>query len=201
MVFLHDLTMPEILRRILAALVYAGLQGVILAGLLRAMGERRPAEEGYLSGNPFRHVLLSGIFLGIAFRMSWIAPLPLSKGTVGLQRFRPLAAVLLGFAILLALVPLLDLLRAPLHQVLPRMTGYMTLATIDTLQFMLAGSVMLGMLPLPGLLLGTAIPPIFPRVEKRYRKLRWIGMAAAAILIVLGWFPDPEPLVKALRLV
>ncbi|AGT11206.1 hypothetical protein [Paracoccus aminophilus] len=200
MVFLYDLTMPDILQRIAAALIYAGLQGFLLALLLHLLGDARATESGRLSLNPFNHVLVSGVFLNIAFRMSWIAPLPFSPAK-GLARFRPLIAVLASFALLLALVPLLDLARAPLHQYLSRGAGYMVLATIDSLQITLVGSVALGLLPLPGLLLGTALPVIFPRLAKRYRKLAGVGMALAAILLILGWFPDVMPLVRALRLV
>lgn len=201
MVFLYNLTMPEILLRILAVLIYAGLQGGLLAAILTALGDRRPRDEDRLSFNPFRHVLLSGIFLGIAFRMSWIEPMPVGPAHSWGQRLRPAVAVLLSFAVLLALVPVLDLTRAPLHQVLPRTAGYMTLASIDTLQNVLVGSVALGLLPLPGLMMGTAVPPIFPRLAKKYRKLAGIGMAVAAILVILGWFPDVTPWVKELRLV
>ncbi len=204
MVFLYDLTMPEILRRIAAALIYAGLQGGILGLLLRVMGDRRAHDEGRAGFSPFSHLLLSGVFLSIAFRMSWIEPLRFAKPAPSVRtraRLRPLVAVLASFAILLALVPLLDLVRAPLHQALPRTAGYMVLATIETLQFTLVGSVALGMLPLPGLLLGTTLPAIRPALDKRYRKLAGIGMALAAVIVVLGWFPDVSPLVRALKLV
>ena len=201
MAFLDDLTLSEILRRILAVLIYSGLQGGILAVLLMLMGDPRPREQGRLSFNPFRHVLLSGIFLGIAFRMSWIEPFAFAPARNRAARWRPLVAVLLSFALLLACVPLLDLARVPLHAALPRTIGYFTLASIETLQITLVGSVALGFLPLPGVLIGTTLPSLFPVLAKRYRKLAPIGMAAAAILIILGWFPDVMSLVKALRLV
>lgn len=201
MVFLYDLTMPEILRRIAAALIHAGLQGGILVLVLRLLGDRRSTDEGRASFSPFRHILLSGVFLSIAFRMNWIEPVRFAKAASWRERLRPLVAVLVSFALLLALIPLLDLARAPLHQALPRTAGYMVLATIETLQYTLAGSVALGLLPLPGLLLGTTLPAIWPALDKRYRKLAGIGMALAAVLVILGWFPDVGPLVRALKLV
>ena len=201
MVFLFDLTMPEILRRIIAALLYAGLQGGLLALLLSLTGDRRPRDEGQLTLNPFRHVLLSGIFMAIAFRTSWIAPIAISQAQNRRQRLRPLAAVLSSFAVLLALVPLLDMARPWLHAVLPMGAGYLVLATIETLQFMLVGAVCIGLLPLPGMLLGNALPPVFPAIAKPYRKWQGLGLAAVAIIMVLGWFPDISPLVRALRIV
>ncbi|WP_028032531.1 hypothetical protein [Chelativorans sp. J32] len=201
MTFLYDLTMPEILRRILAALIHAGLQGGLLALLLRIAGDRRAAENGRMTFNPFNHVLLSGIFLTVAFRMNWLEPLPFAPGRRWAERLRPLAALLVSFAVLLALVPLLDLARAPLHEILPRTAGYAVLSTIDTLQIVLVGSVCLGLLPLPGMLLGSALPPMFPVIEKRYRKAAGIGRALVAMLLIIGWFPNVAPLVALLRVV
>lgn len=201
MVFLYDLTLPEIIRRIVAAVLYAGLQGGLLAAILTLAGDDRSRRQGRLSVNPFRHLLVSGLFLAVAFRASWIDPLVFAPGRSLPGRLRPLLAVLASLALLLALIPLLDLARAPLHQLLPRFGGYAVLATIDTLQVVLAGSVALALLPFPGLLLGTTLPILFPQLARRYRKLSGIGTAAAAILLILGWFPDVTPLVKALRIV
>jgi len=201
MVFLYDLTMPEILRRVLAALIYAGLQGGLLALFLRLSGDRRASENGRMTFNPFNHVLLSGIFLTVAFRMNWIETLPIAPVKLKTERLRPLLALLASFAILLALVPLLDLARAPLHEMLPRTAGYAVLSTIDTLQIVLVGSVCLALLPLPGMLFGWALPPIFPGLERPYRKLSGISRALVAMLLILGWFPNVLPLVELLRLV
>lgn len=196
MVFLYDLTMPEILRRIAAALIHAGLHGGMLATILWLMRDATARHEGLMTLNPFRHLRLSGVFLTIAFRINWITP-PIYSAL----RWRPLLAVLISLAMLLALVPLLDMARAPLHQILPRGVGYMVLATIDTLQFVLVGSVAMALLPLPGLLVGSTLPCIFPGLRRPWRKWQGIGLAIAAIIVILGWFPDIAPVVAALRLV
>lgn len=196
MVFLYDLTMPEILRRIVAALIHAGLHGGMLAAILWMLGDRTARHEGRMTLNPFRHLRLSGVFLTVAFRINWIVPPPF-----GASRWRPLLAVLISLALLLALVPLLDLARAPLHQMLPRGAGYLVLATLDTLQVVLVGSVAMALLPLPGLLLGSTLPALCPGLTRRWRRWQGIGLALAAILLILGWFPDLSPIVSALRLV
>ncbi|AXC50603.1 hypothetical protein DRW48_13725 [Paracoccus suum] len=201
MVFLYDLTMSQIILRIVAALFYACLQGFLLAAILTLTGDPRPRQQGWLTLNPFRHLLVSGVFLTIAFQASWVQPPPYSPARTWFGRLRPLATILVSFALLLALVPLLDLARAPLHQMLPRTGGYAVLASIDTLQRVIIGAIAIGVLPFPGLLAGWALLAIFPRLAKRWRKLSGIGMAAAAILLVLGWFPDIKPLLAALRLV
>lgn len=201
MVFLYDLTMPEILRRIVAALIHAGLQGGLLALLLTLMGDPAPCRAGDLTANPFRHLRLSGVLLCLGFRLGWIRAPGFAAAPAGWWRWRASIAVLLSLGLLLALVPVLDLARAPLHRALPMAAGYRVLASIDTLQAVLVGSVLLALLPLPGLLLGETLPVLFPGLARRWRRWQGLGLAAAAVLVVLGWFPDPGPLLAALRLV
>lgn len=198
MVFLHNLTMAEILSRIVAAFLFSGLAAGLTAGFLTLLREPAARHAGRLTASPFRHVSLSGIFLAIAFRTSWFMPLPLNAGT---RRVGPVLAVIGAMAVMLALIPVLDLLRSPLHAALPRSLGYMVLAGIDTLQIVTVNSVVLGLLPLPGLWLGTMLPALLPGLEKRWRKGTGIGLSIAAVLIILGWFPDLRPLLNALRLV
>lgn len=190
--------MAEILSRIVAAFLFSGLAAGLTAGFLTLLKEPAARHAGRLTASPFRHVSLSGIFLAIAFRTSCFMPLPLSAGT---RRFGPVLAVIGAMTVMLALVPVLDLLRSPLHAVLPRSLGYMVLAGIDTLQIVTVNSVVLGLLPLPGLWLGTMLPALLPRLEKRWRKGTGIGLSLAAVLLILGWFPDLRPLLNALRLV
>lgn len=199
MVFLHNLTMAEILCRIVAALLFSGLCGGILVSVLRMMGDRHAVHEGRWSFNPFTHVALSGVFLAIAFRAAWMAPLPARRG--GERSLKPLLAVLITLGALCALVPLLDLARPVVHAALPRSLGYMVLAEIEVLQRVLAGSVMIGLLPVPGMLMGQALTSAFPQLEKRYRRWQGFGMAGIAILFILDWMPETAPLLALLRLV
>lgn len=196
MVFLYDLTMPEILRRILAALIHAGLHGGVLATILWVLGDPVARREGWLTLNPFRHLRLSGVFLTIASQMNWITPPPFPP-----SRWRPVVAVVISLAVMVALVPLLDLARAPLHQALPRGLGYMVLATIGTLQNVLVGSAAIALLPLPGLLVGSTLPSVFPALTRRWRSWQGIGLALAAMIVILDWFPNLAPVVALLRVV
>lgn len=191
--------MAEILCRIVAALLFFGVTGGLFAMLLTLMGERRPAQEGRLSFNPFTHVALSAVFLAIAFRAAWILPMTIRKDAG--RSLKPMLAAALTLAALCALVPLLDLARPAILAALPRTLGYMALAEVDVLQRVLVGSAMIGVLPVPGMLMGQALPSALPGLEKRYRRWQGFGMSAVAILFILGWVPDPAPLLDLLRLV
>lgn len=199
MVFLHDLTMAEILSRIIAAFLFFGIGGGLFSGLLTLMGEPHAKHEGRLSFNPFTHVALSGVFMAIAFRAAWIAPMPIRRG--GPLSLKPMSAAGITLLALCALVPLFDLARPLLLASLPRSLGYMALSEVDVLQNVLVGSVMIGVLPVQGMLMEQALPAVLPALETRYRRWQGFGLSAIAILFILGWMPDPKPLLDLLRLV
>ena len=190
--------MGQILSRIVAAILLSGLVGGLLTALLTAFGDRQAKYEGRLTANPFAHVTLSGIFLAIAFQATWFLRVPV---TFKERSLKPLAAVLVVLSIMLALVPVLDLFRPYLHAGLPRTLGYMALNEIDELQVMLVNSATIGILPIPGMLMGMAMPAILPSLEKRYRKWVGFGFSGVAVIMILGWFPNLKPLVEALRLI
>lgn len=190
--------MAEILSRIFAALIFAGAAGGLTAALLTLFGDKTARYDKRLSASPFNHLALSGIFLAIAFQASWFRALPIARDK---RSFGPLLAVALAMALILAMVPVLDMIRSPLHAILPRTIGYFTLASIDNLQKIMVNSVMLGLLPLPGLWLGTVLPAVVPSLEKRWRKGMGWGLSLTAILMILGWMPSTGPLLGWLKLV
>ena len=152
MSLLQDLTVQQIVTRIFAMLIYAAVQGALLAWLARGLGDVRPAREGRLTLNPFLQASAWGVAMGVLFRMGWIAPLRLSPAQGFGERVRILLIVAAGLGAMLALVPLLDLLRAPLQQMLPRTAGYYVLYALQMVQEVTFGSVALNLLPVPGLI-------------------------------------------------
>lgn len=194
---LHHLTMAEIFSRICAALLFVGLAGGLTAAFMTLLGDKSARYEKRLSFSPFNHVTVAGIFLAIGFQALWFRPLPFERQK---RSFAPIAAVFLAMASILALIPLLDLIRSPLHAVLARNPGHFALACIENLQKISVNSVILGLIPLPGLWLGTFLPAALPRLEKRWRKGAGWGMSLAAILLILGWFPQTDALLKLFKL-
>lgn len=201
MSLLQDLTVQQIVTRILAMLIYAAVQGALLAGLARAMGDLRPVREGRLTLNPFLQASAWGVAMGVLFRMGWIAPLRLSPAGGWAERGRLVAVLVLGLGGMLALVPLIDLIRGPLQQVLPRTAGYYVLYALQMVQEVTFGSVALNLLPVPGLIAGNLWRAIWPGGERLLQRLEPLGLVVVGAALILGWVPLPFGWLDRLHLV
>ncbi|MET3924518.1 hypothetical protein [Devosia sp. 2618] len=186
---LRELSMGEIVSRIAAVLIYAGLQGFVLAGLARLLGDRRPNYDGRLTPNPFIHLSVWGAMMAALFSMSWIRTIWYDGKTNRLGRWGIVVVVLVGLAAMVALVPLLDLVR-PLALMLPRTGGYAVLYVIGQLQVIALASALLNLLPIPGLVGGGVLQAIWPEQERRLRRMEPFGLALIIVAIVAGWLPN-----------
>lgn len=196
--FLRELSMGEITSRLAAVLIFAALQGVLIAGLARMFGDRRPAHDGRLTINPFNHVSVWGALIAALFGMSWIRSIWFDVGANRLGRLGAGLVPVLGLAAMLAILPLSDLLR-PLFLMLPRTGGYATLYVLDQFQKLTLASVMLNVLPLPGLVAGGVWQAIWPGEERRLWRLEPFCLALVIVAIVAGWLPNLATLVPAFR--
>ena len=186
---LRELSMGEIVSRLVAALLYAGIQGLLLAGFARLLGDRRPAHEGRLTPNPFVHLSVWGAMMAALFGMSWIRTVWFDAKTNRLGRWGIVLVVFLGLAGMVALVPALDLLRRA-ALLLPRTGGYAVLYVLGQLQSVAIASTVLNLLPVPGLIGGGVLQAIWPRSERRLRRLEPFGLALVIVAIVAGWMPN-----------
>lgn len=187
---LRELSMGEIVSRLAAVLLYAGIQGFVLAGVARLLGDQRPAHDGRLTPNPFVHLSVWGAMMAALFGMSWIRNIWYDGKGNQLGRWGVVLVVVLGLVAMVALVPLLDLLR-PLLLLLPRTGGYAALYVLDQLQLLVLASAVLGLLPVPGLIGGGVLQAIWPHAERRLRQLEPFGLASVIVAIVAGWLPNP----------
>jgi uncharacterized membrane protein len=187
--FLRELSIAEIVSRLAAALLYAAIQGLLLAGLARLMGDRKPQYEGRLTLNPFAHVAAWGMLLAALFAMSWIRPMRFDSKA---NRFGGLGIVLVvvfGLAGMLLLVPVLDLLR-PFVLYLPRTGSYAVLIVFEALQKIIVGSVILNLLPVPGLIAGSLLWALWPAQDRRLRRWEPIALALVGGSVVAGLLPN-----------
>lgn len=201
MEILGDLTVQQIVTRIFAMLVYAGLQGALLAGIALAFGDPRPQREGRLTLNPFVQGSAWGVAMAVLFRMGWINPIRLSPGSTAAGRLRIVAVVTLALGLMLAVIPLLDLIRAPLQALLPRTAGYYVLYGVQMVQELTFGSVALNLLPVPGLIAGNLWRALLPSSEARLNWLEPAGLALTGAALILGWVPAPFDWLGGLKLI
>jgi len=187
---LRELSMGEIVSRLAAALLYAGIQGLLLAGLARLFGDQRPAYDGRLTANPLVHLSVWGAMMAALFGMGWNRAIWFDGKTNRLGRWGIVLVMVLALAGMAAVVPLLDLLRGP-ALLLPRTGGYAVLYVLGQLQAVAIASTALNLLPIPGLIGGTLWQAVVPNSERRLRRLEPFGLALVIAAIVAGWLPNP----------
>lgn len=197
MQILGELSLGGIVSRLAAVLLYAGLQGALLALLARLLGDRRPQHEGRLTFNPLVHVSAWGAAMAALFGVSWVRSLWYNPETNRWGRPGIVVVVLLGVALTIGALPLVDgLRRAAL--LLPSTGAMATLVVLEQLQSLILTSALLNCLPLPGLVAGGLLQAIWPDRERRLRRIEPIAMALVIAAIVAFGFPDPETILPFL---
>lgn len=182
--------MGEIVSRLAAFLLFAALQGFILAALARAMGDKRPQHDGRLSPSPFVHLTVWGAVLAALFAVSYIRSIWYDGRQNRLGRGGIALVTLLGLAAMLVVMPLIDGLQL-LAFSLPRTGSYVVIYVLDQLQLIIASSALLNWLPVPGLVGGGFLQALWPDQERRLRRAEPICLAIIIAAIVAFGFPDP----------
>lgn len=195
MEILRELSVGGIVSRLAAVLLYAALQGAILAAVARLLGDRRPEYDGRLTLNPFVQVSAWGAAVAALFGVSWVRSLWYDPQANRLGRVGVVLVVGLGLALMLATIPCVDLLRRA-ALLLPPTGATATLLVLEQLQRLTAASVLLGILPLPGLIGGGALQAIWPQHERRLRQAEPICLFAVIAVIVAFGFPDPATILR-----
>ncbi|WP_055045586.1 hypothetical protein [Devosia sp. A16] len=188
MTLLRDLSMNDIVSRIGAVIVFAWLHGLLLAGLARLLGDRRPEFDGRLTANPFAQLSVWGLAVGVLFAMGWARPLRYEAASNRLGGWGIVLVVLAGLAGTALLVPAVDLLR-PLALLLPQSGTFVALYLIGQFQLVTTGSVLLNLLPIPGLTAGAIWQAVWPEQGRRLPRYQALGLAAVTAAVVAGLVP------------
>lgn len=189
--------MGGIVSRLAAVLIYAALQGAILACLSRILGDRRPQDDGRLTLNPFAHVSVWGAAVAALFGVSWVRSLWYDPQANRLGQAGIVLVVGLGLALMLATIPAVDLLRR-IALSLPPTGATATLLVLEQLQRLTASSLLLAILPLPGLVGGGLLQAIWPDRERQLRQAEPICLFIVISGIVAFGFPHPATILRFL---
>lgn len=190
MAVLNDLTMQQILARIMGCLIFCALHGGLLAGISALFGNRQPLWDGRLSLNPFQHLPLPALFMSILFHSAWIRPMRIDPAaTKGGRLALPLIA-LLALGLTLLAIPLFDLLRSLAVDHLPPAGGFAAIECLTEAQRIILASVLLNLLPLPVLTGRLFLIALAPQLQKRLTRLEGPATALIVIALIAGWWPD-----------
>ncbi len=190
MQILRELSVGGIVSRLAAVLIYAGLQGALLAVLARLLGDRRPQHDGRLTPNPFVHITAWGAAVAALFGVSWIRSLWYDTSSNRVGRWGVVLVVLIGLILMLGLLPAVDVLRR-LALLLPSTGATAMLLMLEQVQLITAASVLLNCLPVPGLIAGGILQAVWPQEERRLRQAEPICLGLVIAAIVAFGFPDP----------
>ncbi len=198
---LNELTVHQFVTRLLMMLVVTALYGAWISQLAKWFDDKRPWREGHLTLNPAANISYSGLAMAVLFNHGWIRPIRLTQSEIATQRLRIILIILIGSATALMIIPLLDLFRPYIHQILSRTSGYYVLYSVQVIQEQMLGLVALSLVPLPGFLGGNIWRAILPHKDKSLIKYEPICLALMMIILILGWLPDTSGLLKMLHLI
>jgi hypothetical protein len=184
--WLPDLTLQQLLQRVVAVLLVSSVYGGLLALLARWMGDRGPTYDGRLTMNPFVHLAMAGVVAALFFRATWVKPVQLDPTSMR-HRLAPAVIVVVSSAALLLFGAALLTLRP---WVLTVMSGNGAIAASGVLNasFEVAAlTALLNLLPIPALageawlLLGGS------RVARLVQQPRLRFAGAVLALLCVAW--------------
>ena len=181
-----DVTLQQVLSRIVALLLIVPLHGAALAVAAERLGDPGPRYDGRTTLDPFAHLSLLGGVGMILFGLGWIKPLAIDHRAL---RYGPLGALLMalaGFAAVLALAVVAALLRGPLVTAAPGtlpLYGVVALQAISTLS---VGFVLLNLVPVPPLTAAHVLRALVPAVGPVFDRYRTVFTLLVAALVASG---------------
>lgn len=197
-----DLSLQQIIMRVLAMLVLTGLHGFALAGIAGLLGDKGPRYDGRLTGNPFTHLDLFGLLAGIASLCGWIRPMRIDAAELRQGRIGLVLCVVASLAVLVVVGVLLLQLKPVAIAFAPAAASNQITAWLQILAEMSVVFAVINLVPLPpftgGHILAAVAPRVWALVEPRTTIIAIVLVVLAAIdrgAVVGGVL---RPLVRAL---
>jgi hypothetical protein len=130
-----------------------------------------------------------GAVIGALFALTWPRPMRLRASFNRFGFAGVLAAIVLSLLAVALMIPVADWLRG-LALGLPRTAGYAVIVVLQQFQIITAGSILLNLLPIPGLAMGSIWVALWPAREKRLVRQEPLGVALVIIALVIGLVPN-----------
>lgn len=110
---MYDITLQQLLLRLVGFLAIAAVHGLAVAGMARLLGDDGPKHDGRLTANPIRHADLIGALGVVMFSLGWIRPIAIDAARLRGGRLGLVAVVAAGCAATLALALFATTIRLP----------------------------------------------------------------------------------------
>lgn len=181
----YDLSLQQILLRIVAMLVIGTLHGVTLVGLVTLFGDRGPRFDGRLSPNPLVHVDAMGMIAAMATLGGWIRPLQLDPAQLRNGRLSLVVSVFASLLIVVIVALGLQQLRGLILTTLPPSSSNLINIWLQVLAQMSVVFAIINLIPLPpfagGYLLQAVAPGLHAMIQPRTTIIAVVLLALALI--------------------
>jgi hypothetical protein len=146
-----DLTLQQIMLRLIAYVFIAAVHGFTVAVAAVAMGDQGPRFDGRLRISPLAHLDIPGTAAGVLFSVGWIKPIAIDPFELRLGRIGLPVVVAAGAAATLISAASLRLIRPLLLPMLPDTASATAFALIEIVGDQSAWFSLINILPVPSL--------------------------------------------------
>jgi len=179
---LIDLTLQQLVLRLIAYVFIAGVHGFAIAAAACALGDPGPRHDGRWRINPLAHLDVLGTAAGVLFRLGWIRPIAVDPAALRLGRAGLVVIVAAGTAATLLSAVALRLARPFLLPLLPDTASATAFALIEIIGQLSVWFALFNLLPLPPLTGAHLLTAVVPGWRKAIGT--WQGYAGVALAII-----------------
>jgi Zn-dependent protease len=186
----RDLTLQQVVLRLIAYLFIAAVHGFTVAAAAVAMGDQGPRYDGRLRVSPLAHLDILGTAAGVLFSVGWIKPIAVDPLELRLGRIGLPIVVAAGAAATLASAAALRLIRPLLLPVLPDTASATTFALIEVIGDLSAWFALINVLPVPPLTGAHLLAAAAPVYGKNIAKIAPYTGPVLAVVAATGVFTN-----------
>jgi Zn-dependent protease len=183
-----DLTLQQLVLRLVAYVFIAAVHGVAVAAVAVAMGDPGPRYDGRLRANPLAHLDIIGTACGVLLSFGWIRPIAVDPAQLRLGRAGLVVVVMAGAAATLLGAVVLRLVRPFLLPLLPDTASVTAFALIEIIGQLSVRFALFNLLPLPPLTGAHLLVAAVPAWGKIIRRITPYAAVALAVVAFTGVF-------------
>jgi Zn-dependent protease len=182
-----QLSLQQVLTRLVALLVITALHGFLVALLARALGDKGPQYDGRLTLNPFQHLDFIAIPAACLFQVGWIKPMEIDSKALRGGWLGALGLVLVALAGTLAVGFLLFMAQGLVLTLIPQQTFAATaVSMLITIYDLTVWFVLVNLIPIPPLAGGIVLRALLPGVADRLQRYELVVRLALLAIFATG---------------
>jgi Zn-dependent protease len=181
-----DLTLQQVILRIVAYLLIASVYGFAIAASAVALGDPGPRYDGRLTLNPLRHGDVIGGLLTVLFAAGWLRPIAIDHVRLRGGRAGLVAIVVAACGATIILIEIFRLVRPAVLNLLPDTPSETFFLFVETLGQLGISFTLFNILPLPLLTGQHLLVVLFPRSRESFRRLQPFATLVLGLFVVSG---------------